>query len=153
MPPRLSSLVAPDSSDVRTARVVSVSEDTGQGGGAIIAPLIPTVETNMTRQDALAFFAARQRLWQAHDADALAGGHSATGVVMSPMFGRRSGRDAIRESYRSLFTMFPDWAFVATDPIIEGARIALPFSATATHVGEFMGSPAPTVASRFRVCD
>ena len=93
----------------------------------------------MTRQDALAFFAARQRLWQAHDADALAGGHSATGVVMSPMFGRRSGRDAIRESYRSLFTMFPDWAFVATDPIIEGARIALPFSATATHVGEFMG--------------
>jgi len=51
----------------------------------------------------------------------------------------RSGRDAIRQSYQALFTIFPDWAFVSEAPILDGARIALPFSVTATHVGEFMG--------------
>lgn len=93
----------------------------------------------MTRPDVTAFLAKRETFWRAHDAEALARGHCPTGVVMSPMFGRRCGRDAIRDSYRALFTMFPDWSFVATDPIIEGGRVALPFSATATHVGEFMG--------------
>jgi predicted ester cyclase len=107
--------------------------------GAIIARLTPRAEAKMTRQDILAFFTQRQALWQAHDPEGLARGHSPTGIVMSPMFGRRSGRDAIRDSYKQLFKMFPDWAFVAMDPIVEGDRIALPFSATATHVGEFMG--------------
>jgi predicted ester cyclase len=93
----------------------------------------------VTRTDILAFFSERETHWRARDPAALAQGHAPAGVVVSPMFGRLSGRDAIRNSYQSLFTMFPDWAFVANDPIVDGDRIALPFSATATHVGEFMG--------------
>ena len=93
----------------------------------------------MTREQILAFFAERQTHWHARDAEALSRGHGPNGVVMSPMFGRRSGRDAIRDSYRSLFAVFPDWTIEMGDGIIDGNRIALPFSASATHVGEFMG--------------
>ncbi len=93
----------------------------------------------MTRDEILAFFEERQTHWQARDAEALSRGHAPNGVVMSPMFGRRSGRDAIRDSYRSLFTIFPDWTIEMSEGIVDGHRVALPFSATATHVGEFMG--------------
>jgi predicted ester cyclase len=93
----------------------------------------------MTRERARAFFDERQAHWHAQDADALANGHALTGTIISPIFGRRSGRDGIRQSYQSLFTIFPDWAFVSEAPILDGARMALPFSVTATHVGEFMG--------------
>lgn len=93
----------------------------------------------MTRERARAFFDERQAHWHAQDADALANGHALTGTIISPIFGRRSGRDAIRQSYQALFAIFPDWAFVSEAPILDGERIALPFSVTATHVGEFMG--------------
>jgi len=93
----------------------------------------------MTRDEILAFFDERQVHWRTRDVEGLAQGHAPTGVVISPMFGRRSGRDAIRHSYVSLFKTFPDWTIVTNEPIIDGNRVALPFSVTATHVGEFMG--------------
>jgi len=93
----------------------------------------------MTREDVLEFFSERQKHWQVRDADALALGHAPNGLVLSPMLGRREGRDAIRDSYRALFSIFPDWVFVSETPVIDGDRVALPFSTSATHVGEFMG--------------
>lgn len=93
----------------------------------------------MTREEILAFFEARQRAWQACDPLALAAGHAEHGTVLSPMFGRRVGRDAIRDSYRLLFATFPDWTLTAEPVLIDGLRVAQPFSVTATHVGEFMG--------------
>jgi len=93
----------------------------------------------MTREAILSFFAERQRHWEARSPDGLAAGHSEHGTVVSPMFGRRAGREAIRESYRALFGTFPDWTFISQPILIDGDRVAQPFSATATHVGEFMG--------------
>ena len=52
-------------------------------------------------------FRGRQGHWHARDADALAKGHAVTGTIISPIFGRRAGRDAIRQSYQALFTTFP----------------------------------------------
>ena len=95
----------------------------------------------MTRDEILALFARRQQFWDARDAMALATGYVDDALVESPMFGELRGRERICDSYQSLFRTFPDWQFVGSDPLVDGHRVALPFSATATHVGEFMGLP------------
>ncbi len=58
---------------------------------------------------------------------------------MSPIFRTVSGREAILQSYQSLFEVFPDWTYQSEDLLIHGNRVAEPFTAQATHVGEFMG--------------
>lgn len=93
----------------------------------------------MTRQEIVSFLASRQAMWVARDTDGLARTHAADGTVDSPMFGALRGRTEIAESYRSLFTIFPDWEMTLHEALIDGPRIAEPFSATATHVREFMG--------------
>jgi predicted ester cyclase len=95
----------------------------------------------MTRDEIGRFLQERQQYWAARDADGLASQHAVYGSVDSPMFGRVFGRQAIAESYHRLFTAFPDWITNFDEAIIEADRIAQPFSATATHIGEFMGLP------------
>ena len=73
--------------------------------------------------------------------NALAADHTDTGVVRSPIFPHVQGVVNIQGSYRALFTMFPDWQITFEPPIIDGDRAAHPFTARATHVGEFMGMP------------
>ncbi|MGC4083366.1 MAG: ester cyclase [Vicinamibacterales bacterium] len=87
------------------------------------------------------FFDDRQADWRARNAETLAAGHAADGTVVSPMFGALHGRIEIAESYRRLFTTFPDWLYKSQELIIDGQRVAQHFVATATHVGEFMGLP------------
>ena len=93
----------------------------------------------MTRDAIQAFFAARVKHWKTRDPVGLAAGHAENGTVVSPMFGRHSGRAAILASYQVLFTTFPDWTFTEEPALIDGDRVAQAFSVTATHVGEFMG--------------
>lgn len=93
----------------------------------------------MTRDAIRAFFADRQLEWKRRDADALANGYTEDGEVFSPMFGDLSGRQAIGDAYRSLFTVFPDWDLRSEDLLIDEDRVAQIFSVSATHVGEFMG--------------
>lgn len=93
----------------------------------------------MTRVEIEAFFHERQLAWTNRDPDALAGGHAEDGVLDSPMFGHREGRQAIRDSYRALFDIFPDWDYQGEDLLIDGRRVAQPFTVSATHVGTFMG--------------
>lgn len=93
----------------------------------------------MTRDQIDAFFAVRKQAWVARNAEALAAGHHAHGTLDSPMFGRREGRDAIRKSYEALFAIFPDWDYQGETLLIDGDRVAEPFTVDATHVGTFMG--------------
>jgi len=93
----------------------------------------------MTRQEIVSFLSMRQALWNARDTEALARTHAEDGTVDSPMFGALRGRGEIAESYRSLFTIFPDWEMTLQEALIDGHRLAEPFSATATHTKEFMG--------------
>ncbi len=103
----------------------------------------------MTREDIRSFFDRRQAHWEARDAVALANGHAEDGVVVSPMFGTHRGRSAILTLYTTMFTTFPDWAFTSEDLLIDGSRVAQPFTATATHVGTFMGLAGTN--RRFRI--
>jgi len=97
------------------------------------------MEGLMTRQEIIEFFDTRQKAWANRDPEGLGAGHAEHGTIESPMFGHREGRSAITESYRALFATFPDWDFQGEELLIDGDRVAQPFSATATHVGSFMG--------------
>ena len=59
--------------------------------------------------------------------------------VFFQIFSKVHGRDAIRRSYESLFQAFPDWAMEVEPLLIDGDRVAVPFTARATHAGRFMG--------------
>jgi steroid delta-isomerase-like uncharacterized protein len=93
----------------------------------------------MTREETLAFFAKREGAWRQRDPAALALGHAEDCTVESPMFSSVKGRAAIQKSYESLFQSFPDWDLVDEPALIDGDRVAQPFTARATHVGRFMG--------------
>lgn len=95
-----------------------------------------------TRDQILALFDERQQQWREKDTHSLALGHAADGVVVSPIFGTVHGREAIERSYNNLFHVFADWTFEGEDPIIDGARIAQPFVADATHTSDLFGVPA-----------
>lgn len=93
----------------------------------------------MTHDEVRDFFTAQQEHWRTRNAGKLADGHAESGVLVSPIFRTVTGRPAIRASYESLFTIFPDWDYRAERLLIDGDSVAEPFTATATHVGEFMG--------------
>jgi predicted ester cyclase len=93
----------------------------------------------MTRTDQLAFCERRVEAWRRRDPIALAADHAERGTVVSPIFSKVTGRDAIRRSYESLFQSFPDWTMDNEPPLIDGDRVAVPFVAKATHAGRFMG--------------
>ena len=93
----------------------------------------------MNRYEILAFFEGRQQAWVNRDADGLGAFHAEDGTIESPMFGRRQGRQAIADSYRALFATFPDWDFQGEELLIDAEKVCQPFTATATHVGTFMG--------------
>lgn len=93
----------------------------------------------MTRDETLRLFAHREQAWRDRDAEALAGSHAEHCTVASPMFTTVRGRKEILEAYRSLFRIFPDWTLTGEDLVIDGDRVAQPFTVTATHAGEFMG--------------
>ena len=95
----------------------------------------------MTRDEVRLLFEERRDQWNRRDPAALAASHAESGVVTSPMFTRVVGRDAIERSYRALFDAFPDWSLTQEEPLVDGDRVAVPFEATATHLGEFMCLP------------
>jgi predicted ester cyclase len=95
----------------------------------------------MTRDAIVDLLTKRQDRWRQHDAIGLADCHAEQGVVVSPMFATMRGRPAIENSYRALFTTFPDWDFVPGDLLIDGDRAAQIFRATATHTNDFHGLP------------
>jgi steroid delta-isomerase-like uncharacterized protein len=79
--------------------------------------------------------------WNRHDTAALCDSHAVDGVVVSPMFARIEGRPKICASYSALFAVFPDWHIRFGTPIREGNRLAVSFTVSATHKGDFMGLP------------
>lgn len=96
-------------------------------------------EQAVTSDQVRDFFAAQERHWRERDAAALAAAHSADGTIVSPIFRTVTGTTEILTSYRSLFEIFPDWDLRAGRLLVDGRQVAQPFTANATHRGEFMG--------------
>ena len=96
----------------------------------------------MTREETTRFFERWQQAWAAQDTIALANLYAPDCRVTSPMFGPLQGRAAVADSFRKLFTAFPDWKLTTEQLIIDGDRAAIVGSVTATHSSDFMGLPA-----------
>ena len=95
----------------------------------------------MTYDETVAFLRAREGKYHRRDVNGLAADHTDDGIVRSPIFPLVQGVVNIQASYRALFTMFPDLRMAFEPPIIDGDRVAHPFTSRATHVGDFMGMP------------
>jgi steroid delta-isomerase-like uncharacterized protein len=95
----------------------------------------------MTRDDAVKLFSRQQAAWNARDPTALADDYADDGTIISPIFRTVQGREAIAESFRSIFATFPDWQYIGQELLVDGDTIAKPFIVNATHVREFMGLP------------
>jgi steroid delta-isomerase-like uncharacterized protein len=95
----------------------------------------------MTRDQVQALLERHTAAWNHRDVAALTASHADVGVVWSPMFGRVEGRPQIEHSYRSLFSIFPDWQIRFEPALIDGDRLAESFAVTATQLGEFLGFP------------
>ena len=76
-----------------------------------------------------------------HDAAGAAALHTPDGIVESPMFATLHGRPAIEESYRQLFTSFPDMEFHLDSLLIDPPSYAATTKNAATHEGDFFGLP------------
>ena len=96
----------------------------------------------MTREETTRFLERWQQAWVARDPMTFASLYATDSCIRSPMFGLVQGRTAILESFRKLYTAFPDWTLAMEPPIIDGNRVAILSSVTATHSADFMGLPA-----------
>ncbi len=93
----------------------------------------------MSNDQIAAFIGRHVEAWNRRDPLALCSSHAESGLLVSPMFGRVEGRDPICRTYASLFVAFPDWELQYEAPIVDGPQVAVLFSVTATHTGDFMG--------------
>jgi steroid delta-isomerase-like uncharacterized protein len=96
----------------------------------------------MTRSEIALLFAGREQGYRQRDPATLAASHAADGVVVSPVFGRVQGREAIEQSYRDLFKRFADWTVFSEELIIDADRAAQVFRVTATHTSDLFGLKA-----------
>lgn len=83
----------------------------------------------------------RTAAWNHRDPAALAAQYSDHAVVTSPMFPRAEGRDAIEQSFATLFRVFPEWEITFEDACVNANRAMQLGTVRATQRGEFMGIP------------
>jgi steroid delta-isomerase-like uncharacterized protein len=95
----------------------------------------------MTRDETLKFMERRLEAMKQRDIDALASDHAEDCVFESPLAGTFKGRAGIEKFYRELWSSFPDFAWEATDFIVDGDRVVQISKASGTDKGGFMNLP------------
>ena len=97
----------------------------------------------MTRDEADDLLRRYHRALNDHDVDTLMSFYAEDIVIVSPMFSTLHGREAVRQSFESLFRLAPDYQVQSDDSLFEGARLVEISTATATHSDRLYGL-APT---------
>ena len=101
----------------------------------------PQAQSGMTREEIVAFFERRQRLFDDLDAEGLAEEYADHAVVESPSAGTHTGRKAIEQAFRSVFGAFLDLKTHPEALLIDGDGVAQLVSSEGTQIGEFLGMP------------
>jgi steroid delta-isomerase-like uncharacterized protein len=96
----------------------------------------------MTRDEITVLLTERERAFRDSDPDRVSAVYADDAVLVSPLFGTVTGRDAISASHHQLFKVFKDMVIKTEPPIIEGDRGAQAFVGHATHTSELFGVPA-----------
>lgn len=79
--------------------------------------------------------------WQRRDPAGLAAAFAADAVYTSMLAGTVRGRPEIEALYRSWITAFPQMEFLVESRLVDGDNVAVHWSQTGTHTGEFCGLP------------
>lgn len=95
----------------------------------------------MTRDEATLLVQELADAVNAHDVARIMRTYADDAVTVSPVTGRLSGREAIREWWQRIFTIFPDWTVSVSDVLVDGDRIAFFGSAAATDHNGWFGQP------------
>lgn len=77
-----------------------------------------------------------------HDVSDLMRMYAEDAIVVSPAMSEIRGREAIEESWNSIFSSFPDWQVELTDLLVDGNRIAIMGFCRATDRNGWFGMPA-----------
>lgn len=109
------------------------------------------MNSGMSRDDMIAFFTRRQRLYDAHDAAALAADYADAAVIESPMAGTHSGRTAAEQALRGAFLAFLDRTMTWETLLVDGDQAVQVCSVEGTHMGEFLGIPPSGKHFRLRI--
>lgn len=96
----------------------------------------------MTREDFEGFVRRREIAWKDRDSRALTADHVEDCVVESPMHGKLTSHEAIRNVYATWLEAFPDLKFQHDDFLVDGDRVALFFTSSGTHMKPFANVPA-----------
>jgi len=72
-------------------------------------------------------------------------------TTVSPVFGRVTGRAAIAATWESIFTTFPDLSVEMSDVLVDGDRLAILGTVTATDSAGWFGLPPTGSAIRYRL--
>lgn len=105
----------------------------------------------MSREETLAL--VRQLLDAAnrHDAVRLMDCYAENAIVMSPVFGEVRGRAAIGATWETTFATLPDVGIDASDVLVDGDRVAILGTFTATDRSGWFGLPATGGLINYRV--
>src|SRR5690348_9437894 len=85
------------------------------------------------------------------DVSALAALYADTAVLVSPVFKRVVGRDAIAATWATLLSKFPDLDFETSDILVDGDRVALLGRVTATDLSGWFGLPPTGGRINYRI--
>src|SRR4051812_4541161 len=97
----------------------------------------------MTRDEALAFARSLNDAANSRDTARMMEHYAADAVAVSPVFAEVRGRVAIARTFDTFFSMFPDCFIDASDVLVDGDRIAILATLTATDRHGWFGL-APT---------
>ncbi|HKW88840.1 MAG TPA: SpoIIE family protein phosphatase [Candidatus Acidoferrales bacterium] len=102
----------------------------------------------LSRDEALTFAKLLENAVNTHDTSTLVSFYADDAVLVSPVFHQVSGREAIAQNWEIIFSTYPDWSVRVADVMLEGNRLAMIGTATATdHKGWFGLPPTGGVIS------
>lgn len=95
----------------------------------------------MSREQALAFARTLEKAINAHDVSTLVSFYAEDAVMVSPMFHQVKGREAIAKNWEVIFSTYPDWSVRQEDLLVDGIRLAIMGTVTATDQKGWFGLP------------
>jgi len=96
---------------------------------------------SLSREQALAFARSLENAVNTHDVSSLVSLYADDAVLISPVFHQVTGRAAIKQNWEVIFSTYPDWSVRVSDVMLDGNRLAMMGTATATDRKGWFGLP------------
>src|SRR5215831_4138911 len=104
----------------------------------------------MVHDDAVLWVHQLTEALTAHDVPRILEFYSESALVISPVLGAHSGRDAMLRGWTKFFSLFPDFSVSAREVLLDGDRIAFIAHTVTTDRSGFFGVPYAGQQVEFR---